>query len=247
MLNMPRVQGIIDRRMLINFRVTPQVAQALLPRPFRPKLVRGWAIVGICLIRLKHLRPQGLPRAFGVTSENAAHRIAVEWEDRGELREGVFIPRRDTAQRLNVLLGGRVFPGVHHLATLDVRESAGDFQLRMRSHDGDASLSVDATIADRLAEGSIFTTLKEASDFFEGGAAGYSPARKTGILEGLELKSHAWAMTPLHVRSIESSFFSNRTRFPAGSMAFDNALLMRGIEHEWLRPPILRTGVANAL
>ena len=31
----------------------------------------------------------------------------------------------------------------------------------------------------------------------------------------------------------ESSFFDNDQTFPRGSVAFDSAFLMRGIEHEW--------------
>jgi hypothetical protein len=48
--------------------------------PFRPQLVHGWAVAGICLIRLGRLRPSRVPSAVGLRSENAAHRIAVEWD-----------------------------------------------------------------------------------------------------------------------------------------------------------------------
>src|SRR5579863_10244070 len=92
----PVMRGIIDRRILVNFRVQPDVIRPLLPPKFHPKLVHGWAIAGICLIRLKHLRPPGFPTALGLNSENAAHRIAVEWNEDGVPREGVFVPRRDT-------------------------------------------------------------------------------------------------------------------------------------------------------
>jgi len=57
----PTLHGIIDRRMLVNFRVHPEVARDLLPRFFRPKLVNDWAMAGICLIRLKEIRPHGFP------------------------------------------------------------------------------------------------------------------------------------------------------------------------------------------
>jgi len=30
-----------------------------------------------------------------------------------------------------------------------------------------------------------------------------------------------------------SSFFENRNNFPEGSITFDNALLMKDIDHEW--------------
>jgi hypothetical protein len=92
----PKVHGVIRRRLLVNFRVDPAVVAALLPAPFRPKRHDGWAVAGICLIRLEEIRPKGFPRLAGLSSENAAHRIAVEWDEGGTTREGVYIPRRDT-------------------------------------------------------------------------------------------------------------------------------------------------------
>src|SRR5690348_4792849 len=96
-MQIPVLRGLIDRRILVNYRVDPEVLARLLPAPFRPKLIHGAGIAGICLIRLKQTRPRFLPPVLGFASENAAHRIAVEW-DQGE---GVFVPRRDTSSRLN--------------------------------------------------------------------------------------------------------------------------------------------------
>src|SRR5688572_7966261 len=109
-MKIPVIRGLIDRRILVNYRVAPEALKKLVPEPFRPKLINGVGIAGICLIRLKEIRPSLLPAVFGVASENAAHRIAVEWDEKGMVREGVYIPRRDTSSRFNVLFGGRVFP-----------------------------------------------------------------------------------------------------------------------------------------
>ena len=116
-MQLPVMRGLIARRLLVNYRVEPQTLEWLLPAPFRPKLVAGFAVAGICLIRLEQMRPEFLPSFVGVASENAAHRIAVEWTDAdGSVREGVYIPRRDTSSRLNTLVGGRLFPCMHHHA-----------------------------------------------------------------------------------------------------------------------------------
>src|SRR6266511_6209501 len=56
-MRIPVVRGVMDRRILVNYRVDPQVLAAALPPPFRPKLVHGVGMVGICLIRLKDIRP----------------------------------------------------------------------------------------------------------------------------------------------------------------------------------------------
>ncbi|MCB1042995.1 MAG: hypothetical protein KDC35_08660 [Acidobacteria bacterium] len=41
-------------------------------------------------------------------------------------------------------------------------------------------------------------------------------------------------MTPLVVDDLYSSFFEDERLFPVGTVQFDSALLMRGIDHEWL-------------
>src|SRR6266851_9194080 len=100
-MRIPVIHGLIDRRILVNYRLDPEVLKKLLPRPFRPKIINNVGIAGICLIRLKEIRPSGFPGVVGIASENAAHRIAVEWDEQGKSCEGVYIPRRDTSSRLN--------------------------------------------------------------------------------------------------------------------------------------------------
>ena len=60
-MQIPVIRGIIDRRILVNFRVDPDVLARFLPAPFRPKLVNGTGMAGVCLIRLKSIRPRFLP------------------------------------------------------------------------------------------------------------------------------------------------------------------------------------------
>jgi hypothetical protein len=78
---------------------------------------------------------------------------------------------------------------------------------------------------------SIFETLKDASDFFKNGDLGYSPNKDK--FDGLRLKVYNWEVKPLDVLKVKSSFFENEEIFPKGSVTFDNALLMKNIEHEW--------------
>jgi hypothetical protein len=232
--SMPGVRGVIERRILVNFRCDPAVIAKLLPEPFRPKCVGGYAVAGICLIRLGAVRPAILHVPFGLASENAAHRIAVEWDEAGAVREGVFIPRRDTNSCLNRLAGGRIFPGVHHAATFQIVETSDSFKLEMLGKDGGTSIRVEACLADELPPGSVFRTLEDASRFFLGGALGWSARLEPGQFDGLELNCDTWRMEPLVVGHVESSFFSDPEKFPPGAAAFDSAFLMRGIAHEWI-------------
>jgi len=230
-MQLPTIHGYIDRRILVNFTVTPSAIQPLLPAPFRPKLYKGKAIAGICLIRLKHIKPKGLPDFMGLSSENGAHRIAVEWEEDGVTKEGVYIPRRDTSSKWNVFAGGRFFPGKHHLARFNVKEENGHYHVDFTSSD-DTSISIDAGISSEFPPDSVFETLENASGFFAGGANGYSP-NKRHTLDGLRLETYKWEVSPLRMTQVHSSFFENTSLFPIGSVQFDNALLMTRVEHEW--------------
>ena len=224
------LQGIIDRRILVNYTVYPEFIEKLLPAPFRPKLYRGKAIAGICLIRLKHIRPKGFPGFAGISSENGAHRIAVEWTEKGQTKEGVFIPRRDTSSLLNTVAGGRIFPGKHFHAKFDVKENDGHYHVAFKSSDK-TTVSIDAEETSTFDNGSIFQSLENVSAFFEGGDIGYSP--NAGKYDGLQLKTFHWKVRPLLVQSVQSGFFENEDLFPKGSVQFDNALLMTETEHEW--------------
>ena len=232
-MRVPVVEGVIDRRILVNYRVDPETLTHALPAPFEPKLVREKGIAGICLIRLKAIRPLGLPGWLGISSENAAHRIAVQWRANGQVHGGVYVPRRDSSSRLNRILGGRLFPGLHHQARFEVEERLDDLRVALDATDGSVHLRVEARRVEELPATSIFENLEEASSFFEEGSLGYSPSRRAGEYDGLELRTSEWRVEPLEVGTVRSSFFEDQDLFPPGSIEFDCALLMRGIQHEW--------------
>jgi hypothetical protein len=233
-MRIPRIKGVIKRRILANFRADPQFTQRLLPSVFRPKLQGDYAIVGVCLIRLENIRPIGLPSALGISSENAAHRIAAIWRDeKGEENEGVYILRRDTSSLFNHLTGGRIFPGEHARATFDVHFEGNDLDFRMDSRDGQSNIRLVGTRSGVFPPDSCFKEISVASEFFKGGATGYSITKDPCRLDGLVLETKKWSVSALDVKHIESKFYSDEMRFPQGTLKFDNALLMENVEHEW--------------
>src|SRR5689334_10478984 len=232
-MRLPTIQGIIRRRVLANFRVDPHVMQAQLPHRFRPKLHNGFAVAGICLIRLEHIRPKLMPEQIGLDSENAAHRVAVLWDEDGHTNEGVFISRRDTNSKLNALLGGRVFPGEHHESRFEVRENGENLAIKIESSTDAFRVAIEGRTSDHLPSTSIFSSLEQASSFFEGGAVGYSVTSDEDRLDGLRLKTKEWRVEPMAVDHVYSSYFSDETRFPRESVQFDHALIMRNTAHEW--------------
>lgn len=244
-MRIPVLRGLIDRRILVNFRLDPEAVRRVLPPPFRPKLVKGHAMGGICLIRIKEVHPRLLPGFVGVSSENAALRFSVQWDEEGAVREGVYIPRRVTNSRFNTLVGGRLFPGVHHFARFDIDESHPYYSVGLESEDGQTRHLVKGTENDKLPPQSLFSSIDEASEFFRAGSLGFSDTRTPGLYDGLELRSFNWKVTPLDVQKVECNLFNDPKNFPPGSAEFECALLMRRIEHEWhshesLRAPDLR-------
>ncbi|MFD4941466.1 DUF2071 domain-containing protein [Streptomyces sp. NPDC058239] len=238
-MRQPRLCSIVERRLLVNYRVTPDAAARLLPEPLRPQLVHGYAVAGICLLRLGSVRPAWAPKAFGLRSENAAHRIAVEWDGPDGVETGVYIPRRDSASRLNVWAGGRVFPGEHGRADFEVHETSDLVRAAFATRDGDARVDVAVELSDELRGSELFADLAEASRFFQRGTKGFSATRSGRHLDGMELHTDAWHVEAGRVRSAASSFFDDPGRFPSGSATLDCALVMRNVPASWRPLPTM--------
>jgi uncharacterized protein DUF2071 len=232
MIKLPKITGIIDRRILINYKIDLTILKKYLPAPFEPIEVNGFGIAGICLIRLKNVRPLGLPYFLGIGSENGAHRFAVKWKENGVYKKGVYIPRRDTSSCLNALAGSRIFPGTHFLSTFKIREQQDKYEVGFKHKDG-TYLKVVAAASNSFSEHSLFKNIEEVSTFFEEGSIGFSP-NKSNCFDCVELNTFTWEVTPLNVKSVSSSFFNDEKIFPRNSIEFDNALLMKNIEHEWI-------------
>lgn len=244
MMKIPIIEGVIRRRILVNYRADPAVVKKLLPEdsPFELKLYDGYAIIGVCLIRLEEIRPKGMPKFIGISSENSAHRFAVEWKSEdgmdGKSCEGVFVPRRDTDSLLNSLAGGRVFPGVYHHSDFTVTDQAGEVSMRVTPKSGDKPLvSFSARETVEFPKNSVFQSLETSSAFFEAGSIGYSSRPNSSKLDGFSLKTKNWEVSPLIITDLQSAYFDNTDIFPNGSIKFDHALLMRDIAHEWHSEP----------
>jgi uncharacterized protein YqjF (DUF2071 family) len=228
--------GVIKRRLVLNYRADPKVVKRLLPASFNPKLYHGYAIVGVSLVGLESLRLRGLPAWSGVSSENAVHRIVSEWIDStGRVRQGIFVARRDTDLWLSTILRGKLFAGKYHQARFAVEESVGHVEFACRSLDRTTQVTFSGDDALQLPSSSCFKSLQE--DFFRCADAGSSLSEDSQSLEGIALEAKEWKIRPFRVSRISSSFFDDKEHFPAGSIEFDHALIMRDIAHTWNLEP----------
>src|ERR1039457_5527168 len=160
------------------------------------------------------------------------------------------IPRRDSGSAVNVLAGGRLFPGRHHHASFDVHETPRDLHVAYTSRDGATSVQVDVSLAEQFQGSELFADLHEASAFFRHGSSGYSAGRDRGHLDGMELHTDSWRVQPVEAHVVRSTFFDDEDRFPPGSATLDCALLMRDVPVTWnpLRPMLIHraSGTAGA-
>lgn len=224
------LEGVIERRLLISYRLDPTIARALLPTGLRPQLVDGSAVAGICMIRLGHVRPGWMPRRIGWRFENAAHRIAVEWDEADGPHAGVFIPERHSASWIPVVVGGRLFPGVHHHARFQAQDTPEQIHVRLTTRN--TTVAADVRVTEDWSS-SLFPTLDDASEFFRHGNVGWSPTRSGHTLEGLQLRAFDWRVTAGMPLRIESSYFD---ALPGRAAALDNVLIMRDIPIQWTKP-----------
>jgi hypothetical protein len=229
----PNIEGTIERRFLVNYRVNPDFLVRQLPAPFRLHLVEGYGVAGICVIRLSHLRPERFPFTAGISTDNAAHRIAVEWDGPDGPLRGVYIVCRDTSSMVTVQLGGRIFPGIHRRADFKFVEQPGRYEVAFKGRHDDTDFAMSASSAKDLGPDSVFASLDEASDFFQHSPLGYSPSRQEGVVEGLELQCTNWKVEALRTESVASNFFDDTQKFPRGAVTFDSAFVMRNIPALW--------------
>ncbi|GAB3397050.1 DUF2071 domain-containing protein [Humibacter soli] len=228
----------LRRRLLVSYAVDPSVATRLLPEPFRPQLVGDRAVGGFCMIGLQSVRPGWFPSSVGIRTENAAHRMAVEWSESGRTRYGVYIFERHSSSLFPVAVGGRLFPGVQRHARFELDETEARFRVEMDAPDTYALADVE--LSESLSS-SLFTDIDAASAFYRDGAIGWSPRRDGRGVEPIELVSQAWAVEPGHIHEVRSSFFDS---LPAGAVELDSALVMRNMPLTWDVPRALPVTVA---
>lgn len=226
------VRARMRRRLLLSYRVDPDVAAQLLPAPFRPQLVRGSAVGGLCLIRLEGLRPGWVTPEVGASSEAVAHRFAVEWDEAGVTKQGVYVAQRHSSSRIASLAGGRLFPGIQQRARITAEDSGSRSRVRVMAGSAAAEADIEdiegSTDAAAWSSG-LFDTAQQASDFYRAGEVGWSPRRDGGV-EAVSLAAERWIARPGRVHAVSSAFF---TALPAGSASFDSALVMRDLAVAW--------------
>lgn len=232
--------GLMARRLLVNWRIPLAIAQRVLPPALHPTPVNGYAIAGLCLVRLEQMRPHALPSVLGFASENLAVRMGVQWNTATGLQKSVLIFRRETASGLNSILGHYAGYGLHHRAKFQVADSLAHTNISVH---GAHTAHVSARPSTDIHNGSAFESMAHAEQFFRGVECGYSPARQMGQWHGTRLILHRWDLRPMQIDAARSTLLEDLF---AGTAQLDSAFIMRNIPHTWIPLGIERFGMRNA-
>ena len=122
----------------------------------------------------------GLPSFLGVSSENAAHRMAVFWEDdEGTNAGGGVYSAAGHGFGAEPTGGRQGFSGRTPCGAISGGEpKVTRINLEMKSKDGEVAVQVRGKGRPELPADSRFAKLAEASGFFEPGSLGYSVDRR---------------------------------------------------------------------
>ncbi len=223
--------GVIRHRLLINCWVDPDEVAPLLPDGVRPRIgSNGGVVVGCCLIALDDIRPWPVPAFVGRSVRAAAHRIAIETGPESEPTGGVYVPMRHTDSRLTVMVGGRIFPGVHQRSTMSSSCDAQSVAWEVRPADG----SGDDAFAIQVAASRLDSTnaRSEVADIVIGTFLGLSPNRR-GCLEGADMQPFDLRAETVSLTELSSAFLE---QFSSATEA--DTLLMTGVGVTWRRVPV---------
>jgi hypothetical protein len=243
-LRTPIVEATIERRVVIVYRLDPDVVADLIPGPFEAQMVKEFAVGATSFTSVKHLRPRGLPPWLGRDSEHAAHLIAVTWLNQRRPAIGVFCSRRHTSSRVIATSSDRLFPGTRELADFAVDDHGSKVHIAFVSRKGTGLVDAEVTVGEPLVGSALFATTEEASRHIRRGAVAYSLRRKGGLLDGLELRTRTWPVEPARIDHVRSSFFDDPNVFPPGTAVADSAFVMRDVAADWRAapPPITPAG-----
>ena len=190
-------------------------------------------MVGCCLLAIDSARPWPAPAAVGTTVRAAAHRISAEViSSSGEVTRSVYVPGRHTDGLLPVLAGGRIVPGVHERAWIDlsVNDEAVSWDVRGRSASHDDGGFNIRVVADRT---NAREATSEIADIVIGTELGLSPGLRPDAIESAELCPATLEAESVELSLLESDFLDGfTTAEPA------ETLLMTDVELVWRRSTV---------
>jgi hypothetical protein len=189
-------------------------------------------VIGCCLLDVIDLRPPPLPSEVGTRLRAAAHRISVEWTDEfGQANVGVFVPARHTDSRVARVIGGRLFPGVHQAAIVEIADDGHLLEWAVCPRDRGSPYAVRVRAS--LPASAASAPCEPIGGTCLAATIGISPAHRDGLETAYMEPEHRCAV-PAVIEELDSAFIASFASAIAAP-----SYLMRDVPVTWRRAPAL--------
>ena len=219
------VCGVVERRLLVNYRVELDVLDTVLTDPLRGREVgdTGKGVGSVCITRVEDTRPGFLPESLGVTVEMATHRVYARVEDGGD--HCVYVPWRGVSSRFHALVLSSLLPTDFDSADFLTEDRDGARQVRVDWDSDVAGVVFRDTDRDTVDDDSVFYSVESASTFLC--EAGVEYAMTGDVYTGVETCPDRTDLKPVEISDERSSYFGKL------GGEFDSAFGMTDVELAW--------------
>jgi hypothetical protein len=220
---------LVDRRILILYRVSAAVLEQILPAAAEPRHVADRALAGIAFRRRWMTRSRLVPARLG-TTHCATHFVLVRGCSGPDRHPGIFTFRHDSSSRWQAWWTSA--GGGHH-ARFEVVDRVDSLELVGDSDDQVMHLLLKAQVARGLPDSSVFRSVPQVADCLAADLAGLGLLQPPGAGgQGGSVWSHL-RLEPLDVVQLESSFFDRWRHVSPGLVEFDSAFSLREDQLAW--------------
>lgn len=199
-----------------------------------------WGFLAIGLVETRDLRPQFLPKTWGMDFLLAGYRIFVRYRTApGRTLRGLRILRSDTDRRSMERLGNLFTHYRYGRSRWTVERRRGRYAIEVKSSDGFADLQVEADLAEGdplLPERSLFATLREARRFAGPLPFTFDYESQTRSMIRVEGVRHKWNPRLVAARVHRNTFLEQPGLRDAGAI-LASAFFVEDVPYAW-RPGV---------
>src|SRR5687767_10970442 len=232
------IQAFFRYSLILTYAFPDKILQPFLPPGLMLDSYQGNSFLAIALVQVEHLRPVGLPAAFGRNFFLSGYRIFSRYRRAdGKTLRGLLILRSDSDSRLMVWGGNLLTHYRYSNCVVKTQRSPEMLEILITTSRAEADLVVRAFVekdADAPPVGSPFANLKIARHY-----AGplpftfdYEPEScQMVIVEGIRQN---WNPRPVRVE-VEQCTYLEKPPFSSVPLRLANAFFIEKIPYSWRR------------
>jgi uncharacterized protein YqjF (DUF2071 family) len=196
--------GELHEVLLVNFSLPEGLLRERIPAPLVLDLLGGRAVISMVSVKLRWMRPSGLPKLLGFHYHHVAYRVVVN----GPKERGIYFLRSFADKRFIVAFGNALSEYQFERAGITYEERDGQMSLGVTARDP-ARTAISARLSTERGElprGSSFPDLSAAKEFTGPLTRAFSVSKK-GAVTKVEIAREAWPIQPLTLESFANSEF----------------------------------------